>query len=351
MASGRAVARPDDPKLGEWIVRVEIDGTTKEELAGFQVVLVGFPHDEGVRRNGGRVGAAQGPERVFSFIGKVGTAVNPEFDVDLRSVKVATVGCVAEGLGLEEAHARLAEVVAKIVSAGAVPFVIGGGNDQSYPNALGYLQATRGGQEPRGGGRAFNVVNVDAHLDVRPLLGPELSVAHSGSPFRQLLQHPDFHPQLPAEATSEGDSFAVFAAQGHQCSAAHVEFIRSSGGQVVWLGQACAHSPAPAVGTRAGQAFQDRIIRGDASAIFLSFDLDSVSGADAPGVSCPAAIGLSAQDACDIFYRSGLCGRVGIVDVSECNPVIEDYRTPRLVALFFYSFILGLASQKSKNIT
>ena len=32
------------------------------------VVLVGFPHDEGVRRNGGRVGAAKAPDVVRKWV-------------------------------------------------------------------------------------------------------------------------------------------------------------------------------------------------------------------------------------------------------------------------------------------
>jgi formiminoglutamase len=40
--------------------------------------------------------------------------------------------------------------------------VIGGGNDQSYPNAAGLLDTCAPGT-------ALGVVNIDAHLDVRPL--------------------------------------------------------------------------------------------------------------------------------------------------------------------------------------
>ena len=37
------------------------------------IVLVGFPYDEGVRRNGGRVGAEKGPTTARAQIQKVGT--------------------------------------------------------------------------------------------------------------------------------------------------------------------------------------------------------------------------------------------------------------------------------------
>lgn len=43
---------PDDIRIGETITK----NTDKGD-----VVLVGFPYDEGVRRNNGRIGAAEGP--------------------------------------------------------------------------------------------------------------------------------------------------------------------------------------------------------------------------------------------------------------------------------------------------
>lgn len=62
---------------------------------------------------------------------------------------------------------------------GSVPFVIGGGNDQSYPNVSALMAACCQGSS------SIGVVNVDAHLDVRPL---KQGKVHSGSPFRLMLE-------------------------------------------------------------------------------------------------------------------------------------------------------------------
>lgn len=68
-----------------------------------------------------------------------------------------------------------------ISCAAKIPFIVGGGNDQSYPNAAALLDAVAEGylKGPVG------VVNIDAHLDVRPLNNAKV---HSGSPFRLLLE-------------------------------------------------------------------------------------------------------------------------------------------------------------------
>ena len=96
-----------------------------------------------------------------------------------------------------------------------IAIVIGGGNDQSYCNASALMQ-----QQPDLGN--IGVVNIDAHLDARPLLDGNL--AHSGSPFRQLLTDTAFN-----------GVFYEFAVQGNQCSAEHAEFVQEHGGSLAWL--------------------------------------------------------------------------------------------------------------------
>ena len=60
---------------------------------------------------------------------------------------------------------------------------IGGSNDQSYPNASALLTVSP---------TRVGVINIDSHFDVRPL---KEGKAHSGSPFRLLLEDPRFLPK------------------------------------------------------------------------------------------------------------------------------------------------------------
>jgi arginase family enzyme len=116
--------------------------------------------------------------------------VNPERGIDLAIIpSIVDYGDIDESLSLEEAHAKLREVraviffdfltfslcplkiyghvnqllsqvVRSVLSIGAIPFIIGGGNDQSYPNAAALLDVYK---------ENVGAVNIDAHLDVRPL--------------------------------------------------------------------------------------------------------------------------------------------------------------------------------------
>lgn len=101
--------------------------------------------------------------------------------LNLRSLnsKVLHVGGVPKNLTLEDAHEYLYQHVAEIFN--QLPkskvIVIGGSNDQSYPNFKGLVDGLQTNK--------LGVINIDSHLDVRPLVNGK---CHSGSPFRCMLE-------------------------------------------------------------------------------------------------------------------------------------------------------------------
>jgi formiminoglutamase len=89
----------------------------------------------------------------------MGTLVNAEYNLDLRyeisflvnlqrTIAISDAGDIPEGLSLEDAHDALRRKVSEIISNGGIPFVIGGGNDQSYPNASGWMMSKDQGSVP-----------------------------------------------------------------------------------------------------------------------------------------------------------------------------------------------------------
>ncbi|KJE88853.1 arginase [Capsaspora owczarzaki ATCC 30864] len=307
----RKMPKPGDPRLGELI---------QQGSAG-RLVLLGFPFDEGVRRNGGRLGSKDGPDSVRKYISGMGTLINPELNVNLNTISISDAGNIRSDIKLEDAHQLLSSKVAELIGAGSIPFVIGGGNDQSYANARGLILQRS---------KSIGVVNIDAHFDVRPL---EHGTVHSGTPFYQLLRDPEF--------INAAGKFVEFAAQGSQCSAEHAEFIRQRNHRIMWL------SEVKSAKKQAGmQTVFKNLLDSLGDDLFVSFDLDAVRGADAPGVSCSSCIGLSAQDALDICFVAGRHPNVRLFDLSEFNPAIEEYRTGRLVVMMFYHFALGLAQRE-----
>jgi formiminoglutamase len=316
------LGRNDDLRMGTLFT---------DDFSSARVVLLGFPHDEGCTRNGGRPGAALGPQAFRRFVTALGPTCNPEHRIDLTSSLGGGVYDAGDVVGnpptLEAAHCALEEAVALVLQAGKVPFVIGGGNDQSAPNGRGAYTFLDSVSHPS----ALGIINIDAHLDVRPLLGDDHSIPHSGSPFRELLLHPR------SLRTNGGAHFVEYACQGQQCSQEHADFVTAHGGTLMWLTRDI---------HRVADSFPKAMdIAGDH--IFVSFDIDAVQGSDCPGVSCPGSVGLTAQDAMDISRMAGKNPKVLLMDVSELNPVVEDYRSPRLAVMMFYHFLLGLAERGS----
>lgn len=237
------------------------------------------------------------------------------------------MGGSATGATLEEAHVSLEALTLAALRAGHIPFCIGGDNSQSYCHASAWLahRADTTGYTSSDGMGGL-VVNLDAHLDVRPYL--EGGLRHSGSPFYALLEDARFQGKL-----------VEFAAQGAQCSAAHVKYVVDKGGEVKWLG---------GLRRSGGSAADDFVqVLGPVSnqSIFVSFDLDSIAGRDMPGVSCPSPVGLSSEEAIQIGLEAGKHPGVNLMDMSELNVGVEADRSPRLAVMIIYHFLLGLAQR------
>ena len=289
------------------------------ELRPGRAVLVSFPQDEGVRRNHGRAGAAVAPHEIRYFLYRL-TPWHAVHDVSLADLPPLDVGAVRIQGSLEDTQAALAEVVAGILEKGAVPVVLGGGHETAYGHYLGYAA----------GNRPVGVVNLDAHLDVRPLLGGH---GHSGSSFRQAIEHP--------RAPLPGQRYVCLGAQPHAVSREHLRFLREHGGTVAWADEVrgkLSERLGREIGRFAGAGCQ----------VYVSLDADVVRAADVPGVSSPNLPGLAGAEVIESAYHAGLAPAVASFDLVEINPLHDtDGLSARWAALAVWSFLIGLARRRA----
>lgn len=194
------------------------------------------------------------------------------------SLTIMDAGDIDKELELPAAHEALYLHNMEILrNPKSILFVIGGSNDQSYPNVRALLNIY---PESR-----IATINIDAHFDVRPL---KEGKAHSGSPFRLMLEDPLF--------VKNGSRFIEFASKGASCSNEHFEYIQSKQGKVIWLEkdirrhQLIENHP---YRTQAGQLMKGLLdeLASTCDKIFFSFDIDSVSANYMPGVSAPSVVG------------------------------------------------------------
>jgi formiminoglutamase len=280
-------------------------------------VLLGFPQDEGVRRNHGRPGAAEAPREIRRWLYRL-TTWEPESDMDLAEEPPLDLGDLRIEGSLEETQAALAVVVAAVLDKGAIPVVLGGGHETAYGHYLGYTALSY----------SCAIINIDAHLDVRPLIEGR---GHSGSPFRQALEHPT-HP-LP------GDRYVCLGAQPHATSRQHGKYARERGCVIRWCGElrpSLAHHLA-AVGDR---------LAAEGCRVLLTIDADAVQMADLPGVSAPNPAGLTGDEVLAAARLAGQSPQVSSLDLVEINPRLDrDGQSARWGALVIWTFLMGLLNR------
>lgn len=307
---------PQDPRLGSCI---EFATGTAPSLWPGRPVLLGFAEDEGVRRNGGRPGAIEAPREIRHWLERL-TPWDGVTGADLADLRLLDLGDVDTTGGLEASQQTLGEVIAALRRAGAVPVVLGGGHETAFGHYLGHVST----------GEPVGIINLDAHLDVRPYPGGR---GHSGSPFRQVLEHPT--------APLPGDRYVCLGAQPFSVSRSHTDYVRARGGRVHWCdavrGQLLAHF-----------ADESARLRGSGCSVHLSLDCDVVRAADVPGVSAPNPLGLDGVEVAACLRQAGADAAVVGLDVVEINPAFDiDGRSARWAALAIWNFLAGLTQRSS----
>lgn len=296
---------PGDPRIGH-LLGGHVSGATKP-----RAVIIGFPSDEGVHRNGGRVGAAGAPAEIRRWLYRLTPdAQNHESHCELveRTLDLGDLVC-SDDVGQDQA--ALAEALAPYLRDGIFPIILGGGHETSFGHFLGYA----------GGGTKLDVINWDAHPDVRKLLDDK---GHSGSPFREALLHP----------SGACRRYTVAGLQPQSVAASHLNFLDDNRGRWIWN---AALNPA-AVNALYAEAD---------GPVMVSFDIDAVDQSEAPGVSGPAVGGMSVSLWLHAAYQAGRSPKVTSVDLVECNPVHDvDGRTARLAAVTVWQVLRGLAERE-----
>lgn len=253
--------------------------------------LLGFATDEGVRRNGGRVGAADGPEALRAALGSL--AVHDEFPRH----DAGTV--VTEGKDLESAQEEVSVKVEELVRAGHLPIVLGGGHETSFASGRGLARV-----------RPAAIVNLDAHFDLRAADRPT-----SGTPFRQL-----------AEVYGADFDYSVLGISRANNTKVLFDTARDLGVNVV-LDEELAAVSAREAAQRALELLTDT------ESIHLSIDLDVLPAAVAPGVSAPAGFGVPLLHIHAIAQALAATGKLALVDIAELNPRFDsDGRTAKTAA-------------------
>ncbi|MBL4817945.1 MAG: formimidoylglutamase [Deltaproteobacteria bacterium] len=253
--------------------------------------LIGFPCDEGVRRNNGRPGAAQGPK-----------AFRQHWQATNNCEDLGDINCHESGL--EAAQKTLGDRVYQILSGGHHSIVIGGGHEIAWGHFQGISRYL--------GSKNCGIINFDAHFDLRPLIDNKLG--SSGTPFLQIAKERqnknlDFD-YLVLGIQPASNSNALF----QTAKELNVKFVLAENFERESLDQIDA-------------------ILSRHEYIYLSICLDVFAKTDAPGVSAPQALGLSPERVKPLLRRIKQSGKVIALDIAELAPAYDiDNKTAKLAA-------------------
>ncbi|NVO84297.1 arginase family protein [Hymenobacter terrestris] len=287
------------------------------ELLVADVCLVGLPLDFGTVLEGGRGGAAHGPNAIRAELRRYHKTYNLEHNTDLRRLRIADAG----NLPLRAArhadnHETIATELARLLVQYPRVVVLGGSHDGSYSSVRGLHAAT--GSQPLGG------INLDAHADVKDRPG----LLSSGTPFGKLLR----------EGLVVGARFTEIGLHSNLNTQADSSFLRQQQAHVVPL----ALLQAEGMPAHMGRALARATAAGPA---FVSFDIDCCAQAYAPGVSAPSADGLTPRQATEAAWLAGSTAGVRLFEVMELNPLFDrDQQTARLAATVVAAYLTGVAA-------
>jgi agmatinase len=286
----------------------------QEDLSGVDVAILGVPFDSGTSyRSGARLGpreirAQSSLIRPYSIFQKVSP---------FESLNIVDAGDVdAPPVGIEKAYEAIEAGVRRILDAGAIPMIAGGDHSISLP----ILRAVAAKHGP------VSLIQFDAHIDT---WGDYFGGRYfHGSPFRRAIEDgllvEGGYVQVGIRGPMYGEAEDFTFQNAHRVTMIDIRQVKTEG-----------------IGPTVERI--RRLVRGP---VYVTFDIDSVDPAYAPGTGTPEVGGLSSYEAQELVR--GLAGlQVVGCDVVEVAPVFDG--PGQITALLAANIMFELLCVIAKN--
>ncbi|CAM5467563.1 agmatinase [Mycolicibacterium aubagnense] len=272
---------------------------TQQDAAGLDACFVGVPLDIGTSN---RAGTRFGPRQIRAESCMVRPYNMATRAAPFDSLMVADIGDVPiDTFNLPACMDIITSHYAGIMEAGCIPLTLGGDHTLTYP----ILRAVAEKHGPVG------LIHVDAHADINDHMFGE-AIAH-GTPFRRSVEAGVLDTRRCVQIGLRGTGYA----------ADDFDWPRQQGFRVVQAEECWHKSLSPLM-----QEVRQQIGQGP---VYISFDIDSLDPAYAPGTGTPEIGGLTTVQALEIIRG---CAGLNIAgcDLVEVSPPYDTSGNTALVA-------------------
>ncbi|KAL7864191.1 hypothetical protein AOLI_G00156110 [Acnodon oligacanthus] len=292
------------PPSAEFVARMSGIATMaklpyQETAEGLDAAFIGVPIDTGTSN---RPGARFGPRQIRSESILLRAYNSATRAAPYESLMVADIGDVNVNVyDLKDTCRRIREAYCKVVKTGCIPLTMGGDHTIAYP----ILQAVAERHGPVG------LIHVDAHADTSDMALGE-KIGH-GTPFRRCVE----------EGLLDCKRVVQIGLRGTGYSPDNYAWSRAQGFRVVQVEECWHKSLVPLMAEVRTQI--------GSGPVYLSFDIDALDPAFAPGTGTPEIAGLTPIQGLEIIRGCRGLNLVGC-DLVEVSPPYDTTGNTALTA-------------------
>lgn len=248
------------------------------------------------------------------------TTYSMEYGVDLQDLAVRDLGDIQMHVtDITECHRRIEQSLRALYKEqpNLIPIIVGGDHSTSCPSLKAFAD--------RYPGKKVGIIHFDAHHDVRNF---EDGGVTNGTPFRGILESGVVH----------GTNIVQIGIRGFMNSKPYHDYVISKGVHVY------TSRDVRRMGIDAVLDEAIELAGKDAHILYVSFDVDVIDQAYAPGCPAIGTGGMHPWDAMDALHRLGALPKVQGLDFVCIDPTVDVRNvTSRLAVQFMLSFLAGVA--------
>lgn len=269
------------------------------ELEGNDIAIIGVKESRNSINN---IGSAYAPDEVRKHLYRL---YGGTFDL-----KAVDLGNIESGHSTSDTYFALSTVVDFLIRKNIVPIILGGTQDLSMAQFLGYKDLEQ----------TINIVSIDSTFD---LGNPDDEINNTSYLGKIILHQPNYL-----------FNFSNIGYQSYLVDPSSLTMMTKLYFDVYRLGQ-----------MRDKIEESEPIIR---QADMLSFDMSALKHADAPAHPNASPNGFYAEDACQMMRYAGMTDKLSSVGIYEINPEFDiNGKTSSLAAQMVWCFMEGFYQRKN----